>query len=107
VGFTKSMALIVSLPPNATISAGASLPAPVYDPRKPTVAILLGNTPTEATDFLGRYAMFAEAEVYKVYAIAASPQGKSLENNFGSCSCHSPVCPLQVFLAIAATLHLP
>src|SRR6185436_16244687 len=72
LGFTKSMALIVSLPPNATTSAGVSLPAPVYDPRKPTVAILLGNTPTEATDFLGPYAMFAEAEVYNVYAIAAS-----------------------------------
>ncbi len=72
VGFTKSMALIVSPPPNATLSAAASLPAPAYDPRKPTVAILLGNTATEATDFLGPYTMFAEAEAYNVYAIAAS-----------------------------------
>jgi transcriptional regulator GlxA family with amidase domain len=78
VGLTKSMALIASRPANTTISPGAKLPEPVYDPRKPTVAILLGNTATEATDFLGPYAMFAEAEVYNVYAIASSPSLRTL-----------------------------
>src|SRR6185295_19176680 len=78
VGLTKSMALIVSRPANTTISPGAKLPEPVYDPRKPTVAILLGNTATESTDFLGPYAMFAEAGIYKVYAVAASRDLRTL-----------------------------
>ena len=53
-------------------------PAPAHNAGEPTVAILLGNTPTESTDFLGPYAMFAESGAYNVYAVASSHKVRAL-----------------------------
>ena len=59
LGLVASADLIMA-PPGATPAASvASQPAPVHDAGKPTVAVVLGDTRTEATDFLGPYAMFA------------------------------------------------
>jgi AraC family transcriptional activator FtrA len=70
IGTTNAAALLVSPAPAALIAAVIPLPAPRYDGRKPTVAILLSNTQTESSDFLTPYAMFAESGTYNVYAVA-------------------------------------
>ena len=78
LGFNKSIALIVGHASDAVASTVIPQPVPVYDAQLPTVAILLGNTATESTDFLGPYAMFAEAGIYNVYAVAASRDLRTL-----------------------------
>jgi hypothetical protein len=75
VGFTKSIERIVSTPKDAGLS-GLDRRVPLYDSRKPTIAVVLGNTATEATDFLGPYAMFSESVVYNVYAVASSSHSR-------------------------------
>lgn len=43
---------------------------PIYDPNKPTVAVVLGSPITEVFDFMVPYEMFAMTEAYNVYAVA-------------------------------------
>lgn len=78
IGITKSIALAMAPAPAALAAAVVPQPVPGYDANKPTVAILLGNTTTEATDFLGPYAMFAASGAYNVYAVAASRTVRTL-----------------------------
>lgn len=78
LGLVASADLIMA-PPDATPAASvAAQPAPVHDAGKPTVAVVLGDTRTEATDFLGPYAMFAESQAYNVYAVAGSHGPRTL-----------------------------
>ena len=81
VGFTglvRSSDRIMAPPPPTQVAAVAPGPAPDHDAGKPTVAVLLGNTRTEATDFLAPYAMFAESGAYNVYAVAESRAVRTL-----------------------------
>jgi len=70
-GAARSMAFILAAPP-ARGEPILARPAPAHDAARPTVVVLLGNTTTESTDFLGPYAMFAESGSYNVYAVASS-----------------------------------
>ena len=45
-------------------------PAPVLDPEKPTVAIVLGNPVTEVADALGPYVVFKAAGAFNVVTVA-------------------------------------
>jgi transcriptional regulator GlxA family with amidase domain len=57
--------------PIAAPLTGESLPAaPAHDPRKPTIAVLLGADVTEITDALGPYEIFSRAGRYNVYMVA-------------------------------------
>ena len=78
VGLVNSATLIMAPPEAAQLAQVVAAPAPRHDPRKPTVAVLLGDTRTEATDFLAPYAMFAESGVYNVYAVAGSRDTRTL-----------------------------
>ncbi|HZG65898.1 MAG TPA: hypothetical protein VEZ12_04095, partial [Herpetosiphonaceae bacterium] len=69
-GFIRSAGFTMAPLPEALAAAVVPGLAPSYDSAKPTVAVLLGNTPTEATDFLVPYAMFVESGAYNVYAVA-------------------------------------
>ena len=69
-GIIKSAGFTMAPLPDTQATAVVPGPAPSYDAAKPTVAVLLGNTPTEATDFLVPYSMFAESDAYNVYAVA-------------------------------------
>jgi len=51
---------------------------PVYQPDKPTVAVVLGNPITEVFDFVVPYEMFAMTDAYNVYAVAPDTQVTSL-----------------------------
>ncbi|WP_134700994.1 DJ-1/PfpI family protein [Ammoniphilus sp. YIM 78166] len=58
-----------------------SLPAmekPIYDPSKPTVAVLLGNETTEGTDFSIPYELFSRTGEFNVYAVASDNQVRTL-----------------------------
>jgi putative intracellular protease/amidase len=58
-------------PPLAAPLSHVAVPAaPAHDPRKPTVAILLGADVTEVTDALGPYEIFSRAGRYNVYMVA-------------------------------------
>jgi AraC family transcriptional activator FtrA len=72
IGILKSVQLFQSPAPTGLADTVVPLAAPPYDASKPTVVIVLGNSLTEATDFLGPYAMFAASGAYNVYAVAAS-----------------------------------
>src|SRR5215212_3007518 len=72
IGILKSVQLSQSPAPTGLADTVVPLAAPPYDASKPTVVIVLGNSLTEATDFLGPYAMFAASGAYNVYAVAAS-----------------------------------
>ena len=58
------------LPIAAPLFAASMPPAPEHDPRKPTVAVLLGADVTEITDALGPYEIFSRAGRYNVYMVA-------------------------------------
>ena len=78
VGLVGSATLIMAPPDAAQVAQVVAAPTPRHDPSKRTVAVVLGNTRTEATDFLAPYAMFAESDVYNVYAVADSRQIRTL-----------------------------
>jgi transcriptional regulator GlxA family with amidase domain len=84
--------------PGALVSTVAPLPAPSHDARKPTVAVLLGNTFSEPTDVLGPYAIFAESGKYNVYTVAASRTVRTLTGGLD-------VVPHFTFDELAARLH--
>lgn len=71
IGAFLSMRNMTASAPDAVRRAAVPQPAPVYDPHKPTVAIVLGGV-TEITDALGPYALFAESGLYNVYTVAAT-----------------------------------
>lgn len=78
VGLVRSSGLIMASPRPAQVAAVVPRPVPDQDDGKPTVAVLLGNTRTEATDFLAPYAMFTESGAYNVYAVAESRAVRTL-----------------------------
>lgn len=101
VGIIRSAGIIMAPAPEASAAAVVLGPTPAYDAGKPTVAILLGNTRTEATDFLTPYAMFAESGAYNVYAVAASRELRTLAGGV-------EVMPQFSFAELAAQLqHSP
>lgn len=59
---------------------------------------MLGNTRTEATDFLAPYAMFVESGAYNVYAVAESRALRTLAGGVD-------VLPQLSFADLAARLH--
>src|ERR1043166_4292118 len=98
IGFSKSMSVMTAPAPRALAASVVPLPAPVYDPHKPTVAVLLGNTLSEPTDVLGPYAMFAESGEYNVYTVAESRRVRTLTGGVD-------VVPHVSFADLAARLH--
>ena len=56
------------------------LKVPEYDPHKPTVAVLMGDSSiaTEDFDFLIPYTLFSMTDAYNVYAVAPDKKIKSL-----------------------------
>lgn len=98
IGIIRSAALIMAPAPEALAAAVVPQPTPGYDADKPTVAVLLGNTRTEATDFLAPYAMFAESGAYNVYAVAESRAVRTLAGGVD-------VVPQFSFRELAARLH--
>jgi putative intracellular protease/amidase len=62
------------------------------------VAVLLGNTPTEATDFLVPYAMFVESGAYNVYAVAETRAVRTLAGGVD-------VVPQVSFAELTSKLH--
>ena len=101
IGIVRSAALIMAPAPEALAAAVVPQPAPRYDAGKPTVAVMLGNTRTEATDFLTPYAMFAESGAYNVYAVAESRAVRTLAGGVD-------VVPQFSFAELAARLqHSP
>ena len=98
IGITKSMRVMRAPAPGAIVSSAVPLPAPNHDARKPTVAVLLGNTLTEPTDVLGPYAIFAESGAYNVYTVAASRTVRTLTGGLD-------VVPHLSFDELAARLH--
>jgi len=98
VGLSRSMEIMTTPAPAALVSSAVPLPPPVHDPRKPTVAVLLGNTFSEPTDVLGPYAMFAESGKYNVYTVAASKTVRTLTGGLD-------LVPHLSFEDLAARLH--
>lgn len=78
VGLVSSARTIMAAPDPARFAAVVAAPAPRHDPTRPTVAIVLGDTRTEATDFLAPYAMLAESGAYNVYAVADTREPRTL-----------------------------
>ncbi|WNQ12527.1 DJ-1/PfpI family protein [Paenibacillus aurantius] len=62
--------------PSSSPSAAMAVNAipQVYDPLKPTVAVMLGGEQTEAIDFVAPYELFASSEAFNVYAVAPKKQ---------------------------------
>lgn len=56
----------------------SSVIVPEYDPRKPTIAVLLGSEVTEVFDFMTPYEMFAMTGGFNVFAVAPDRHVKSL-----------------------------
>lgn len=97
VGFVNGAALLISGPPAGLGATLTHAPAPSFDPRKPTVAIVLGNTRTVSSDFLLPYAMFAESGAYNVYAVAETRELRTLTGGVD-------VLPHYSFAELAALL---
>ncbi len=79
-GYVSTMSLTLPKPAALALSATGdnALNAKPYDPAKPTVAIVLGSSRTEITDFLIPYELFSPAGAYNVYAVAPKRQVTSL-----------------------------
>lgn len=56
------------------------VPAPAYDPARPTVVVLLGNGASQITDVLAPYEMFARTGKYNVYTVAPERKPALLTN---------------------------
>jgi AraC family transcriptional activator FtrA len=97
-GIIRSVGVTMAPLPEALAAVIVPRAAPTYDAAKPTVAVLLGNTRTEATDFLVPYAMFAESGAYNVYAVAESRTARTLAGRVD-------VVPQFSFAELAARLH--
>jgi putative intracellular protease/amidase len=97
-GIIRSAGFIMAPLPEALAAAVVPDLAPDYDAAKPTVAVLLGNTRTEATDFLVPYAMFVESGAYNVYAVAESRTVRTLAGGVD-------VVPQVSFAELEAQLH--
>ncbi len=54
------------------------LEKPAYDPKKQTIAVLLGNETTEGSDFSIPYELFSRTEAFNVYAVASDNQVRTL-----------------------------
>ena len=54
------------------------LEAPLYDPSKPTVVVLMGAGGTEMTDFIQPYVVFAESGKFNVYAVGPSRSSSTM-----------------------------
>jgi putative intracellular protease/amidase len=72
LGVLSSLRTTNSLPSAERAATTIPPPAPPYDPTKPTVAIVLGNSVSEVSDTLGPYATFAESGLYNVYTVAST-----------------------------------
>ena len=59
IGILKPVQSFQSPAPTGLADTVVPLAPPPYDASKPTVVLVLGNSLTEATNFLGPYAMFA------------------------------------------------
>lgn len=80
IGFFSSMSLTLPKPTDLAIpqSGVGSLSTKSFDPTKPTVAVVLGSSRTESTDFLIPYQLFSASEAYNVYAVAPERKTTSL-----------------------------
>jgi putative intracellular protease/amidase len=72
LGFYSTLRLVQPPPTALTLPEPGSTARPTkpFDPAKPTVAIVLGHTRTESTDFLMPYTLFSATDAYNVYAVA-------------------------------------
>jgi AraC family transcriptional activator FtrA len=65
---------------NKPVTSMKGSTVPVYDPLKPTVAVVMADSsiPTEDFDFLIPYTLFSMTDAYNVYAVAPDKKIKSL-----------------------------
>ncbi len=78
IGFASTMQEAMSVYDKPVPASIQSLPAPVYNSKKPTVAVILSNEVTEVFDFLVPYEMFSLTGSYNVFAAAHDKNIKSL-----------------------------
>lgn len=81
IGLFSTMRLTLPKPSDLAIppTGTSSLSTKSFDPAKPTIAVVLGNSRTESTDFLIPYQLFSATEAYNVYAVAPERKTTSLE----------------------------
>jgi putative intracellular protease/amidase len=81
VGLFSTMRLTLPKPSDLAIpqTGTGSLSSKSFDPTKPTVAVVLGDSRTESTDFLIPYQLFSATDAYNVYAVAPERKTTSLE----------------------------
>lgn len=97
LGSWASMRAAMSPAPRELVSRAEPAARPPYDPRKPTVAVVLGEGVSEVTDVLGPYALFAQSGAYNVYAVASSRALRTLTG-------HLDVLPHFAFAELEALL---
>lgn len=80
IGYVSTVSLTLPKPTDLDIpqTGVGSLQTKSFDPTKPTVAVVLGSTRTEDTDFLIPYQLFSASETYNVYAVAPERKVTSL-----------------------------
>jgi putative intracellular protease/amidase len=80
-GYGSVSTLALTMPKPVALESGDTsknaLNTKPFDPAKPTVAIVLGSSRTEDTDFLIPYELFSAAGTYNVYAVAPERQAYS------------------------------
>ncbi|MFD0695329.1 DJ-1/PfpI family protein [Paenibacillus sp. GCM10027628] len=78
VGFASTMQQAMSVYDKPVPASVQRIQPPAYDPKKPTVAVILANEVTEVFDFLVPYEMFSMTKSYNVFAVAPDKNIKSL-----------------------------
>ncbi len=75
-GYVSTVSLTLPKPAALALPATGdnALNTKPFDPAKPTVAIVLGSSRTEDTDFLIPSELFSDAGAYNVYAVAPERQ---------------------------------
>jgi putative intracellular protease/amidase len=102
-GFVSTLSLALPKPAALEIADTGDNAANTkpFDPAKPTVAIVLGSSRTESTDFLIPYELFSAAGAYNVYAVAPERQVNSLAGGL-------EIMPDYSYAGLAALLgHAP
>ncbi|MFD2369034.1 hypothetical protein ACFSO0_03430 [Brevibacillus sp. GCM10020057] len=77
-GFVRSWEAFYIAARQEPIPTLQGMEQPKYDPNKPTIAVLLGNETTYASDFMIPYELFSRTGAYNVYAVASDKEVKTL-----------------------------
>ncbi len=70
VGSMAGMDVMMGASPNIELPTNINVISRPFDPNKPTVAILLGDSMTEVTDFMIPYEIFSATGAFNVFGVA-------------------------------------